>query len=85
MVIINVFSIFLKASQPVFVLDELPALAELPAVILAIDRNPEVRWVLDYRKLDLEIEGEQYCLPIWQLYGGQTDGKPSWELSGHHT
>ncbi len=76
MVIINAFSIFRKASQPVFVLDELPALAEPPAVILAIDRDPEVRWVLDYRELDLEVEGEQYRLLIRQFYGGQTDGKP---------
>ena len=56
MVIINAFSIFPKTSQPVFVLDELPA---LPAVVLAIDRNPEVRRVLDYRKLDLEVEAGQ--------------------------
>ena len=34
----------------------MPALAELPAVILAIDRDPELRGVLDYRELDLEVE-----------------------------
>ena len=62
MVIINAFSIFCKASHPVSVLDELPAPAELPAVILAIDRDPELRRVPDYRELDLKVEGEQYCL-----------------------
>ena len=39
-----------------FVLDKLPGLAELPSVILAVDRNLEVGLVLDRRELDLEVE-----------------------------
>jgi len=41
----------------------IPALARAAGRIpRSIDRDPEVRWVLDYRELDLEVEGEQYCL-----------------------
>jgi hypothetical protein len=34
----------------------LPGLAELPAVILAVDRDFEVRVLLDRRELHLEVE-----------------------------
>ncbi len=45
-----------RGVQPVLVLDKLPGLAELPSVILAVDRNLEVGLLLDLRELDLEVE-----------------------------